>query len=64
MTLLLRYEPKDVTKIIRRHRADMERHRGRQGRVYIQDLAQGMKFESASAPVTADDIAWSMQRAA
>jgi peptide/nickel transport system substrate-binding protein len=56
---LLRYEPKDVTKIIGGTAQTWSATED--GKEYTFKIRQGMKFESGN-PVTADDIAWSFQR--
>jgi peptide/nickel transport system substrate-binding protein len=56
---ILRYEPKDVTKIIGGTAQTWSA--SEDGKEYTFKIRQGMKFESG-APVTADDIAWSLQR--
>ena len=56
---LLRYEPKDVTKIIGGTAQSWSATED--GKEYTFKIRQGLKFESG-APVTADDIAWSLQR--
>ena len=56
---LLRYEPEDVTKII--GGTAQLWSATEDGKEYTFKIRQGMKFESG-APVTADDIAWSLQR--
>jgi peptide/nickel transport system substrate-binding protein len=56
---LLRYDPHDVTKII----GDCAQSWSatEDGKEYTFKIRKGMKFLSGT-PVTADDIAWSMQR--
>jgi len=56
---LLRYEPEDVTKLVGGTAQTWSA--SEDGKEYTFKIRQGMKFESG-APVTADDIAWSMQR--
>jgi peptide/nickel transport system substrate-binding protein len=56
---LLRYEPDDVTKIIGGTAQSWSVTED--GKNYTFKIRPGMKFESG-APVTAEDIAWSMQR--
>jgi len=56
---LLRYDPLDVTKIIGGTAQSWSATED--GKEYTFKLRKGMKFASG-APVTADDIAWSMQR--
>ena len=56
---LLRYEPDDVTKIIGGTAETWSATED--GKNYTFKIRPGMKFESG-APVTAGDIAWSMQR--
>jgi peptide/nickel transport system substrate-binding protein len=56
---LLRYEPEDVTKIIGGTAQSWSATED--GKEYTFKIRQGLKFLSG-APVTADDIAWSMQR--
>jgi peptide/nickel transport system substrate-binding protein len=56
---LLRYDPEDVTKII--GGAAQTWSATEDGKEYTFKIRPGMKFESG-ATVTADDIAWSMQR--
>jgi peptide/nickel transport system substrate-binding protein len=56
---LLRYEPEDVTKLIGGTAQSWSATED--GKEYTFKIRSGMKFESG-APVTADDIAWSMQR--
>ena len=57
---LLRYEAKDITKIIG-GAARKSWSAAEDGKEYTFKIRQGKKFESG-APVTAGDIAWSMQR--
>jgi peptide/nickel transport system substrate-binding protein len=56
---LLRYDPRDVTKII--GGAAETWSATEDGKEYTFKIRPGMKFDSG-ATVTADDIAWSMQR--
>jgi len=56
---LLRYDPEDVTKIVGGTAQSWSATED--GKEYTFKIRQGMKFASG-APVTADDIAWSMQR--
>src|SRR5580658_4590511 len=56
---LLRYEPEDVTKLVGGTAQTWSA--SEDGKEYTFKIRQGMKFESG-ATVTADDIAWSMQR--
>jgi peptide/nickel transport system substrate-binding protein len=56
---ILRYDPKDVTKIIGGTAQTWSA--SEDGTEYTFKVRPGMKFESG-APVTADDIAWSLQR--
>ncbi len=56
---LLRYEPEDVTKIVGGTAQSWSATED--GKEYTFKIRQGMKFASG-ATVTADDIAWSMQR--
>ena len=56
---LLRYEPEDVTKLVGGTAQTWSA--SEDGKEFTFKIRQGMKFESGAA-VTADDIAWSMQR--
>lgn len=56
---LLRYEPKDVTKIIGGTAQSWSA--SEDGKEYTFKIRPGMKFESG-APVTAEDVAFSLQR--
>ena len=56
---LLRYEPEDVTKIIGGTAQSWSATED--GKEYTFKIRPGLKFESGG-PVTAGDIAWSMQR--
>ena len=56
---LLRYEPEDVTKIVGGTAQSWSA--SEDGKEYTFKIRQGMKFASG-APVTADDVAWSLQR--